>query len=79
MIDRNELVRKIVQAVITEEDAIQLYSRHLKVVLPWSGLKKKQRLEVEKSLTILAADSQKHREILTAVKERIMEGDGDVH
>ena len=56
----NELAKKIDRAVMTEENAIRLYARHLKAIMGWSGLAKKDRTEIEEMLNVLIRDSRRH-------------------
>ncbi|MBN2352959.1 MAG: hypothetical protein JXD23_10360 [Spirochaetales bacterium] len=75
---RDEVIKKIERAVLTEENAVQLYARHLKAIMKWSGLAKKDRAEIEETLNILIRDSHCHAVALRGIRERLLKGGGDV-
>lgn len=74
----NELIKKIDRAVRTEENAVRLYARHLKAIMKWSGLVKRERTEVEETLNILIRDSHDHAVALRGIRQRLLEGGADV-
>jgi rubrerythrin len=80
MITKKELLEKLAISIGTEEDAIRIYSHHLKAILPWSGLPKKDQAAVKDLLDGLMDDSERHRKTLIAMREQIMStGVDDVH
>jgi rubrerythrin len=71
----DELIKKLDEAIITEENAVVLYAGHLKAVMEWSGLAKKEMAEVKSVLDVLIEESQIHGEILKSMKDEL-EKDG---
>jgi rubrerythrin len=76
---RDELLKKVDEAIITEEKAVVLYAKHLKAVLEWSGLAKKETAEVKEVLDVLIDESRAHERILRAVKDELKKGGDSVH
>jgi rubrerythrin len=72
----DELIKKLDEAIITEENAVVLYAGHLKAVVEWSGLTKKEMAEVKSVLDVLIEESQIHEEILKAMKDELKKDGG---
>jgi len=61
--------------LITEEQAMPVYSKHLDAILSWSGLAEAQRLSVKEILSTLKTESEGHIRQLTSLREYV-EGSG---
>jgi hypothetical protein len=78
MITKDELIKKIDEAIITEENAVMLYNQHLKTILPWSGLSKENQSMIITDLNTLSNESGEHKKILSLLKNKIEKGDNNV-
>lgn len=76
--EKDELMRKIEDAIIVEEQAVPVYSRHLKVILSWYSLSKEKKARLDKIFAILIDESKKHKAILENVRSRIAKGELNV-
>ena len=79
MIKKEDLIKRIVDSIITEENAVMLYSQHLQAIIPWSGVSKKKQIEIKNILEILNNESSEHKIILTAIKNQIEKDPRDVY
>ncbi len=71
-----DVLKKIEEAVITEENAVMLYARHLKAILEWSGLGKEKQKEIRRSLDILISESKMHEKAFKSLRNEV-EKEGD--
>jgi hypothetical protein len=71
MITKAELIKKIDEAIITEESAMGIYDHHLKAILPRSGLSEETRSEIMRNLNTLSDESAKHKKLLLSLKNEI--------
>lgn len=67
--DKREFIKKVDQAIITEEDAIPVYSRHLKTIIFWSGLGEEKEKRIKAYLDVLINDTRKHIRIFESIKK----------
>jgi hypothetical protein len=68
-----DVLKKIDEAVITEENAVVLYAGHLKAILEWSGLTKEDQKKIKGSLDILINESKIHESVLKTVRSKMEE------
>ncbi len=71
-----DVLEKIDYAIITEENAVVLYAKHLKAILEWSGLSREKQKEIGRSLDILISESKKHEEAFISLRNEV-EKEGD--
>ena len=69
--NKKGFIKKIDEAIITEEDAIPVYSRHLKTIIFWSGLGKEKEEKIKSYLDILINDTRKHIKIFESIKKDV--------
>jgi hypothetical protein len=72
-VEKNKLLAMIDDALMKEEKAMPLYSRHLKTALFWSGLSAAVREQLRIQLGILETESNRHAKVLTEMKKKIEE------
>ena len=75
---REELIRRLQEAVLTEETAIPVYAKHLHNTLFWSGLHPDDIKVVKAGLRRLYTDSNRHRKMLEALIKKVREDESDV-
>jgi len=78
MITKKELIIKLNEAAITEENAVIIYTQHLKTILPWSGLNIEDQNEIRNLLDTLANDSKVHKKTFMLLKEKVEKDKRDV-
>ncbi len=66
-----EILKKIDAAILTEEKAIPIYTKHIGNTLFWSGLGKKTQEDIKKTFIELKEDSGRHVKQLQSIKEMI--------
>lgn len=76
---KQKLLKAIDDARDLEDKSIQVYNKHLKTALFWSGLPDWERGQVNICLNMLAKESGKHSVKLGALKEKIAREDKDVY
>ena len=75
---REELVRRLQEAALTEEMAIPIYAQHLPKTLFWSRLPEKDIDFIKAGLSRLSADSSRHRAALELLAKTVSEAKRDV-
>ena len=75
---KNKLLAMIDDALMKEEKAMPLYSRHLKTALFWSGLSTAVREQLRIQLGILETESNRHAKVLAEMKKKIEEDERNV-
>lgn len=76
---RQELIKRIDDAVDLEEKSIRIYRKHLNTALFWSGLPEKERKQLNIYLDMLAKESGRHSVKLNALREKIEKEGKDVY
>lgn len=71
MDNKEALIKKIEDAIIIEEQAIPVYSNHMKVIFSWFKLSKEKKIHLNQIFDTLIKESTKHKLILEKVKEKI--------
>lgn len=66
---KEEIIKKIDEAILTEEKAIPIYMKHIESTMYWSELKEKDRINIRNVFVQLKEDSLKHIEFLNRIKE----------
>jgi len=64
--------------IMVNARATMLYARHVKVLLPWSGLEAARREEIGRALDVIIEELRGRYSLFTAVKEKISEGSNNV-
>ncbi|MFC1693106.1 hypothetical protein ACFL1R_06345 [Candidatus Latescibacterota bacterium] len=70
---KEEIIRKIDDAILMEDSAIPIYSKHIKSTLFWSGLNDEFQKRIKETLDFLTEESQKHVFLLERVKKLLNE------
>ena len=70
---KDEIIEKINQAILTEEENIPIYSKHINSTLFWSGLNDEFKQKIQDTLNIIKIGSQNHKIFLTHIKKIINE------
>lgn len=78
-ITKNELLKLLDDSIDLEEKSIQVYNKHLKTALFWSGLPEDERRQLNIYLSMLAKESSKHSARLSALKEKVEKEGKDVY
>ncbi|HNW44310.1 MAG TPA: hypothetical protein PKI19_07375 [Elusimicrobiales bacterium] len=78
-INKEELLKLIEDAINLEDKSIQIYHKHLKTALFWSGLPESKRAQLNTYMHVLSAESGKHSARLNALKAKIEKGEKNVY
>lgn len=78
MITKEELIKEIDNAAVTEKNAVILYSKHLKVILAWSGVNNEKRKIINSNLDTLINESTEHIKLLDELKNKIRKDEKNV-
>ena len=70
---KDEIIEKINQAILTEDEGIPIYSKHIESTLFWSGLNDEFKQKIQDTLNIIKRESQNHKILLTHIKKIINE------
>jgi len=70
---KDEIIEKINQAILTEEEGVPIYSKHIESTLFWSGLNDELKQKIQDTLNIIKRESQNHMILLTHIKKIINE------
>ena len=68
---REELIRRLRDAMKTEESAIAIYSRHLAAIVDKSGLPESTSSEIKRTLKGLIDANVKHKNLISGLLMRI--------
>ncbi len=71
MIKKEELLKVLNEAVMTEERIVPIYDKHLRSAIFWTGIDNDKAETVRRCLQIMIDDSKKHFEITKSLLERI--------
>jgi len=71
MITKEELLKVLNEAVMTEERVVPIYDKHLRSAIFWTGIDKDKAQIVRRCLEIMIDDSKTHFEITKSLLERI--------
>ncbi|MCX5784442.1 MAG: hypothetical protein NTX59_02005 [Elusimicrobia bacterium] len=72
-VEKAELIKMLEEAFFLEEQAMPIYSRHLKTALFWRGLNAATREQLRIQLGILEKESNRHAKVLGEMKKKIEE------
>jgi len=72
-VEKHKLLKMLEEASHLEDQAMPIYSRHLKTALFWSGLDAAAREQLRIQLGILEKESQRHTKALKELAEKIRE------
>jgi len=73
--EKEKLLRKIDDAIITEEQAIPVYMSHLKVIFRWSQLSKEHKKRVAGIMNDLISESEGHKKRFEYIKKLLISRD----
>ncbi len=72
--NKSQILQKIAEAILAEERAMPIYTRHIESTLYWSGLRKDDQKKITEMFLRLKKDSDKHiahlKHIQTLVSEK---------
>jgi rubrerythrin len=77
MIEKQELLKVLKDALKAEEDAILIYKRHLESAIFWTGIKQDKIKRAKELLDTLAQGSARHKKTVTKLIKDVQEKDGD--
>lgn len=77
MMTKQELLKKLKEALQMEEKSIQIYTDHISAALPWTGIKKEEAQKIRKSLSVLGKDSEGHKKIVLSLIKKVEEDSRD--
>jgi rubrerythrin len=66
-----EILNKIDSCIIIEEQAIPVYSNHMKIIFSWSELTDDEKGNINDIFDRLIAETNKHKTILSNIKNKI--------
>ena len=67
-----KLLKKLDEAIIIEEQAVPVYSDHLKVIFKWSKLSKENKKRINEIFNILIKESKKHITMFKYIKKQLI-------
>ncbi|HOW89085.1 MAG TPA: hypothetical protein PL037_02295 [Elusimicrobiales bacterium] len=76
---KKELLKMINDAMLLEDRSIQIYQKHLSAAVFWSGLTQWGQEQLRIGLNVLAKESGRHMDRLTALRSRVEAGGKDVY
>jgi len=76
-VEKKKLIKMVQESAAQEDRAIQIYSRHLKTALFWSGLAAPAREQLRIQLGILEKESARHMKALVELRRTIEEDQRD--
>ena len=79
MIGRQELLTILKQALLEEERAIPVYLKHLRTAVYWTGIDKGDVEKIRDAMNILHKDSERHKETLRMLIDRVNIGEKDAY
>ena len=71
---KDKLIKKIDMAILTEEDSLPIYAKHINNTLFWSGLNDEVQIKIKDTLNKLKKESQNHKVFLTQIKRIVSTG-----
>ncbi|MGM0442210.1 MAG: hypothetical protein ACQEQC_07310 [Elusimicrobiota bacterium] len=71
---KKDILKKIDEAIITEEKAVPIYAKHLESTLFWSDMPEEYRERIKKLFEKLKEESLGHKGKLEYIKKKIQEG-----
>lgn len=71
--NKEDILKKIDEAILTEEKAMPIYTKHIGNTLFWSGLSKETQNKIKDTFLKLKQESSKHINQLEAAKKLISE------
>lgn len=77
-ITKAELMKKIDEAIYSEDTAVSIYTKHIKTAVFWSGLNPEIREHIRIELGILEKESMRHKNLLEELKKKIEKDERNV-
>ncbi|NTU69391.1 hypothetical protein HGB13_00985 [bacterium] len=74
---KHKIIAMLNEAVMTEEDAIPIYGKHLETAIFWSGIDPKKEELIRKYMDILINDTRRHVIMFSKIKN-ILEAEKNV-
>ena len=74
MIDKNELIKILEEALIAEEKAIPIYMKHLATAVLWTGMEKVDMEKIRTTMSVLLVESEGHKNTVLDLLDRIKSG-----
>lgn len=74
---KEDLIKKIDEAISTEEKAIPIYVKHLESLTDLSELEPEQKKKLKEMLEKMRNETREHKNFLENLKEEILESDED--
>ena len=75
---KNELLKKLDEAIQVEEDAYPIYAEHLMAVVEWAGLSSESQSKVVSILEKLKNETEKHKMTFQKMKDYVLKENRDV-
>lgn len=75
---KNQLLKKLDEAIQVEEDAYPIYAEHLVAAVEWTGLSPKFQSEVIVILEKLKNETAKHKVTFQKMKDYVLKENRDV-
>jgi len=69
MNENEQIIIKLTEAIVKEEQAIPIYVEHIASTLFWSALNKEKQDKIKELLQILATDSAEHAKMLKEIEQ----------
>ena len=79
MIHKEELLKKVKQAIWEEERAFPIHERHILQSMPWYGFRPEEEERIRATLQRLGQETRQHAQILQELYESLTEADRDVY
>ncbi len=73
MIEKNLLLSMIKEALISEEEAIPVYMKHLESAVFWTGISKDKADKIREGLELLSRETKMHKRMLEMIMEKVQE------
>ena len=77
MMTKQELLKKLKEALQMEEKSILIYTDHISAALPWTGIKEEEAEKIRNSLSVLGRDSEGHKKIVMSLMNKVEEDSRD--
>ncbi len=71
MISREDLLKKLKEALVTEEQSIPIYTKHLDSAVFWTGWDEETTKKAKNTFRNLADESKRHKILIENLIERI--------
>jgi hypothetical protein len=69
--NQETLLKKLEEAIYTEETAVPIYAKHLEAILEFAELSNEQQAQIKAYFEILLKDTKKHQKLFKYIRNQI--------